>query len=60
MGDSKMLPLVEVAKAKFDWIATGATALAFFKAIPWAEIAAALACVYWLIKIFQTWRKRRK
>lgn len=60
MGDSRFGPVVEVAKSKLDYVATGATALAFFKAIPWAEIAAAMACVYWLIKIFLAWKKRHQ
>lgn len=43
----------EAVKAKGDVAAVGTSALAYFKAIPWPELAAALAAVYTLLRIVE-------
>jgi len=52
---TKMNPKVEIP------VVWTAVLLAWFKAVPWAEIAACLAAIYTLIRIAQTlgWIKTR-
>lgn len=57
------LHLSEAAKAKGDVVAISSAALAYFKAIPWPEIAACLAALYTLLRIVELlagWVKKRK
>lgn len=64
MGDKPASMLAEAAQNKVDfWVGLPVTTIAYFKAIPWAEMAAALACVWWAMRIFRAayqWWKRRK
>lgn len=58
-----IIPLSDTAKDRADVGAVGTAMLAFFKAIPWPEIAAFAAFVYTLLRIIETiqsWLKKRK
>lgn len=61
MGDYHGL-VSETTKTKVDVGVTGGALLGYFKAIPWPEIAAALACVYTVLRIIEVvygwWKKR--
>lgn len=65
MGDYHgLIPMSDSAKSKGDVVAVSTAALAYFKAIPWAEIAAFLACIYTALRIaemlWSAWRKRKQ
>lgn len=53
MGDPRLIPLSDPIKHKADFAAIGTTALAYFKAIPWPELAAAMACLYTALRILE-------
>lgn len=58
-----IVPLSNAAKAKWDVCAVGTATAAFFKAIPWPEIAAFLAAVYTAVRLLEfliAWWKGRK
>lgn len=48
-----LIPLSDATKAKGDALAVTTSALAFFQMIPWAEVAAFLACVYTVLRIVE-------
>lgn len=62
MGDRPMIPLPDAVKTKVDVATAGSSLLGYFKAIPWPEIAAFLACVYTVLRIIEIamawWKKR--
>lgn len=51
MGDPRLIPLSDTAKAKADVVAIPSVFLGYFKAIPWPEIAAFLACIWTALRI---------
>lgn len=57
-----MIPVSDATKAKGDVAAVGGAVAAFFKLIPWPEIAAFLACVYTGLRIIEwawdRWHKK--
>jgi hypothetical protein len=57
-----MIPISDAAKAKGDVAAVSSAVAAFFKLIPWPEIAAFLACVYTALRIvewgWERWKKK--
>lgn len=64
MGDRPASMLTEAAQAKIDaYVATPAAAIAYFKAVPWPEIAACLACFWWALRLAglarKWWRNRK-
>lgn len=57
-----LIPLSDAAKTRGDFVAVGGAALAFFKAIPWPEIAAFLAAAYTALRIIELvvgWVRRK-
>jgi hypothetical protein len=46
-----LIPVSDAAKNKLDALAVGTGAVAYFKAIPWPEIAGALSCLYLTLRI---------
>lgn len=65
MGDmeQRLIPLSDAAKVKFDVAAVGTTAAAFFKAIPWPELAACASFIYMVLRILEfvwAWANDRK
>jgi hypothetical protein len=46
--------LSDAVKNKVDVGAMPLVVLGYFKAVPWPEIAAALACIYTLLRIVET------
>lgn len=46
-----MIPISDAAKAKGDVFAVSGAALAFFKAIPWPELAACASFIYMVLRI---------
>jgi hypothetical protein len=48
-----MIPLSEGAKAKVDVVAMPSAMLGYFQMIPWAELAAALACLYTALRVIE-------
>jgi hypothetical protein len=64
MPPSHLIPLSDAAKEKGDVAAIATAFFAFFKVIPWPEIAAFAACVYTLLRIGElvwSWvRKKRR
>ena len=53
-----LIPVSEAVKTKMDMgVGIGSAALIAFKSVPWAELAAFLACVYWIVRI---WQRRKK
>ena len=57
-----LIPLSDAAKTKGDFAAGATTALAFFKWIPWPELAACLAVVYTFLRICELlvgWCRRK-
>ena len=62
MGDKPMMAS-EAIKARLDVAIVPTSLLGYFKAIPWPELAACLACVYTLCRIYELlakWWRRRK
>lgn len=63
MGDRPLIPFPDAVKDKVDVVAMPTALLGYFKAVPWPEIAAALACLYTLLRIIEVvakwWRKRK-
>lgn len=58
-----IIPIPDAAKTKVDVCAIGTAALAYFKLIPWAELAACAAFVYTALRIVEfciAWIKGRK
>ena len=53
MGDPRLIPLSESVKAKVDVATVGGSLIGYFKAIPWPELAAALACLYTALRIVE-------
>lgn len=56
MGDidpQRIIPLSDAAKAKGDVAAVSGAAFAYFKLIPWPELAAAAAFVYTALRILE-------
>ena len=47
------LHISDTAKAKGDVVAISTAALAYFNAIPWANLAAAAAFIYTLLRIIE-------
>lgn len=63
MGDPKLIPLSDTIKSKVDVATAGSSLLGYFKAIPWPELAAFLACVYTALRIIEVvveWRRKRQ
>lgn len=63
MGERQFIPLPDAVKDRVDFVAMPMTVIGYFKAIPWTEIAAALACLYTALRIAELvvrWWKRRK
>jgi hypothetical protein len=63
MGERELIPLSEAVKSKVDVATAGGSLLGYFKAIPWPELAAFLACVYTALRIIEVagkWWRRRK
>ena len=61
--DTRIIPLSDPAKAKADVISIGTVVGAWFKAIPWPEIAACLAAIYTLLRIIELavgWFKKKR
>lgn len=57
-----LIPLSDASKTKGDIAAITTSALAFFKVIPWAELAAAAAFVYTVLRIIELvagWLRRK-
>lgn len=48
-----LIPLSDMAKGRCDVAAVSTAALAFFKAVPWPEIAAFLASLYTALRIIE-------
>ena len=55
-----LIPVSEAVKTKMDIAAGGTSFVAVFKMVPWPELAGALACLYWAVRIFERWWDRRK
>ena len=58
-----LIPITNEIKQKIDYCAVGTAALAWFKLIPWHEIAAFLAAVYTGVRLVEfcvAWWKGRK
>jgi hypothetical protein len=58
-----MIPVSDAVKTKVDVAVGGSSILGYFKAIPWPEIAAFLACVYTVLRIVEVvrdWKKKKK
>ena len=57
-----LIPVSEAVKTKMDIAAGGTSVVAVFKMVPWPELAGALACLYWLVRIIERgldrWRKK--
>lgn len=49
--EPQLIPLSDAAKGKGDVVAVASAVAAFFKIIPWPEIAAFLAVVYTALRI---------
>lgn len=57
-----LIPLSEAAKTKGDVVSVGGAIVAFFKVIPWPEIAGALSCLYLGLRIVEMvvgWFRKR-
>jgi len=52
--------MTETTKTKIDVGVASGSVLGYFKAIPWPEIAAFLACIYTVIRIYQILKKKKK
>lgn len=56
-----LIPVSEAVKTKMDVAAGGASFVAIFKIVPWPELAGALACLYWLVRIIERgWDRFKK
>lgn len=58
-----LIPLSDAAKQKGDVFAVTGAALAYFNAIPWANLAAAAAFIYTILRIAEliaSWLKKKK
>lgn len=58
-----LIPLPDAIKIRGDFCAIGTAAAAYFKLIPWAELAACAAFVYTALRIVEfivSWIKGRK
>lgn len=53
MDPHYIIPLSDEMKAKGDVISITGAAFAYFKAIPWPELAAAAALMYTLLRIVE-------
>lgn len=56
-----LIPISDGAKVKGDVAAVSGAALAYFQAIPWAELAAAASFLYMALRIIElavTWVQR--
>lgn len=59
--DKQLIPLSAGTKQGLDVTALSGTALAYFKLIPWAELAACAALIYTVLRIIEmvwAWRKK--
>lgn len=57
-----LIPISDAIKPKVDVAIGSGAILGYFKAIPWPEIAAFLACVYTLLRIVEAvwvWHKKK-
>lgn len=58
-----LIPLSGPAKNTSDVAVVSSATLGYFQAIPWPEIAAALACIYTALRIIELvwdrWKKRK-
>jgi uncharacterized membrane protein (DUF2068 family) len=62
MGERQLIPLPDDIKSKVDVVTVSGSLIGYFKAIPWPELAAALACLYTALRIVEmigAWRKRK-
>lgn len=63
MGERPMIPLSDAIKTKTDVAAVSTAFAAWFKAIPWPELAACAALIYTSLRIAEMvygwFRKRR-
>lgn len=62
MEPGHLIPISDAAKAKGDVAAVGGAALAFFKLIPWPELAACAAFIYTALRIAEVvwnWFKKK-
>lgn len=58
----QIIPISDAVKNKVDVATASGALLGYFKAIPWPEIAAALACLYTLLRIVEVvygWAKKK-
>ena len=57
-----LIPVSEAIKTKTDVAVGSGAVLGYFKAIPWPEIAAFLACLYTVLRIVELlwdrWKKK--
>lgn len=64
MGDPRLIPIPAPAKLPTDVAVIGTSILGYFNAIPWSNIAAALAGLYTLLliseKAWKFWKWLRK
>ena len=63
MTPQHLIPLSDAVKAKADVIAVPTGLLAMFSAIPWAEVAGFLSCIYLGLRIIELvagWIKKKK
>lgn len=62
MGERPIIPLSDAFKAKVDVATIGTATAGYLQAIPWPEIAAALAAFYTLLRIIElvvSWVRRK-
>ena len=62
MTPQHLIPLSDAVKAKADVVAIPTGFVAYFKVIPWPEIAGALAALYTLLRIIELvagWLKKK-
>jgi hypothetical protein len=62
-GGALLIPGSNEVKTKLDFAAVGTAGFAFFKAIPWPELAACAAFLYTVLRIVEflwAWFKGRK
>jgi hypothetical protein len=61
MEPGQLIPISDAAKTKGDVAAIGGAAAAFFKLIPWPELAACAAFIYTVLRIAEAvWSWFRK
>lgn len=52
-----LIPVSEAVKTKMDVAVGGTSFVAIFKMVPWPELAGFLACLYWVVRL---WERRKK